>query len=564
MGIVLEHGFYTPPVPVVLVEIAQALLLAAYVADVLRRDRAGREPVPGHRSGWFDRILFTFAASGVVLQFTGLAPHAWLLTEIAITILFASELWTLNIALSRTLRNPGILFPASFVLLIVLGTLLLKAPVATPPGHSISWLDAAFTMTSAVCVTGLTVRSTAADFTPYGQTVIAVFIQLGGLGFIIFGSTLVMLLGHQLPLRGRRSLSEMLADEPLHRLTSFTRFILLTTLLIELTGALLLYLLWPDPPEGPLTPARRTGLSVFHALSAFYNAGFDLTGQSMIPFRAHAMPYLVIAPLIVLGGLGFPVLSNLASAARARLIAAVRRTPPDPVRARLTLHTKLVLITSAALYIFGVAAISAGQFGVPDDPASGADAPRAARTLADAGFLSISARTAGITTLPMEEIQPASRVAIMALMFVGGSPGGATGGVKTTTLALLVLSVIATVRQRPETEAFGRTIADALVRRAATVAICFVLLVVLVTLLLCLTEPASAGVEAILFETISAASTTGFSLGLTPQLSPIGRAIIMVTMFLGRVGPLVLFASLVFRRGPQRPYAYPHESVALG
>lgn len=571
-GIALEYGFYEPPVPTWAAILAQVVLMAAYWADVFIRTRLGATPVPGRRPGGLDLALLVVMTVGIaehaLISLTGWSLTAaggaeqertgWIVAELAIAATFLLELWRLHAALSHTLPNPGVLFPLSFLVMIAIGTLLLKAPVAVPPGERLSWLDAIFTMTSAVCITGLTVRDTATGFTPYGHAVIIAFVQLGGLGLIIFGSTLAMLLGRGISLRGQHGLREALNNEPVGRLAALTRFMLLTTLGIELVGAAALYLLW-DVPGGEVSVPRRIGVSLFHAVSAFCNAGFDLTGESLAGHRDAAATHLVIAPLIVAGGLGFPVLYNLAVAAGERARSRLRGVPADRARARLTLHTKLVLVTSASLYLYGVGAIGAGQFAA----GSGVVTSRGvAGVLADASFLSVTARSGGLTTVPIEEIEPAGRFALMTLMLVGGSPGGTAGGIKTTTLALLVLSVVATIRQRREAEAFGRSISDSLIRRAATVAICYVLMLVAVTFVLTITERAAFHV--VMFEAVSAASTTGLSLGLTPELTPAGRVVIIAAMFLGRVGPLALFAALVLRPSPQRPYAYAHEPVALG
>jgi trk system potassium uptake protein TrkH len=342
-----------------------------------------------------------------------------------------------------------------------------------------------------------------------------------------------------------------------------------------------------------LTPLRRIGLSLFHSVSAFCNAGFDLTGASLVPYRNSSLTYFVVGPLIILGGLGFPVLNNIVEVARDRFRrvrwravwnrVTYRRDPLHPARLvtsndqprrRLTLHTKLVLVTTLALFLWGLLTIGAAQIlsrrGLVPEAAPTTQPQLVLEStqrgvvgaIADASFMSISARTAGFNSLPMDQLEPASRFSIITLMIVGGSPGGAAGGLKTTVLAVLLWSVLSTIRQRRETEVFGRAIADSLVRQAGTVAICYLMLIVVSTLLLSLSEKASFGV--ILFEAVSAATTTGLSLGLTFELTPFGKVVIIATMFLGRVGPLALFAALVFRHGPQRPYAYPHESVALG
>ncbi|MFP4224946.1 MAG: TrkH family potassium uptake protein [Phycisphaeraceae bacterium] len=581
-AIVFEHGFYEPPLPLWIVQAVQTGLLFIYIADLLVRAHLRTQLLPGEELAWTDWALITGAAVGGLLAVTRLFPPGFYLIEFAAGAFFFAELWRLNVALSRLLASPSILLPMSFLLLIGIGTVLLKAPVATPPGEGISWLDALFTITSAVCVTGLVVQNTATAFTPFGQGVILVFIQLGGLGIIIFGSTLALLLGRNLSLRENVSLSEMLADQPLRDTTRFVRFIVLVTLGIELAGALAMYPLWNDPAGEVLTPLQRMGMSLFHSISAFCNAGFDITGQSMVPYRYSLLSQLAVALLIVVGGIGFPVLDNLATVLRVRFHEWRTGRHPTPPRGsthiaqrRVSLHTKVVLTTSVSLYLFGFVFIGASlampqinqylgrqQQAAAAEPETDLSAGSAGRLLADASFMSITARTAGFHTVPMDDVGQTGRYTLMMLMLVGGSPGSTAGGAKTTVLAMLVLSVLATIRNRRETEAFGRTLADSLVRRAATLGICFLGLVGVATLLLTLSE--AAPFETILFEAVSAAATVGLTLGLTDDLTSFGKVVIIVTMFLGRVGPLTLLGALMFARRARRPYAYPHEDVVMG
>lgn len=601
LGVMLLHGFDPPAaglVPPWVILLGQLVLIIAYYADVVIRQGSGRQPIPEQRFDWIDTLILIALGTGVLGEAVGLvvtpatlaAPGPlppWLIAELAMVWLFITEIWRLNIAISRRLRHPGILFPLSFLFLIAIGTLLIKMPLASTPGERLSWLDALFTMTSAVCVTGLVVKDTAHDFTPLGQTIIAIFIQLGAIGFILAGSMVALLLGQRITLRGTLDMSAMLQNQPVDRLKRFTRFILISIIMVELIGALAMYALWRDlPGEAPMTPTRRLGFSLFHTISAFCNAGFDITGQSMVPYRYSSLAHLVIAPLIIIGGIGFPVLFNLAAVVRCRIQThltnlnqsgflpqrlQIPRLPlgpmPDLAERRLTLHTRLVLVTTIAVYIAGMGLIGLSQAALwgggylPTPEAAALTPAGIARTLADASFMSITARTAGFNTVPMEEIQPAGRFILMCLMFIGGSPGGSAGGIKTAVVAVLFASVISKLRDRNAVEVFRRSINDSIVRLAATVTVCYFALIVIAVLLLTLSEPVD--LDIIIFEAISAATTTGLSLGLTPHLTPFGKVIIILVMIFGRIGPLALFAALVLRRRGDRPYAYPHESVAL-
>lgn len=584
-GIILLYGFHEPPIPAwrgvpishalfaVAVHVLQGLALAIYFADTFIRIRRGDGPEAHEGIGGIDWTLLALTVGGVL---TGtLHPAGWFLFHGGIVLALVVEFWRFVVTMIRHAR-PGLVLPVSFLVLIVLGAPLLKLPVALAPGRSLSWLDALFTATSAVCVNGLVVRSTAEHFTPVGQAIIGVLIQLGGLGIVIFGSMIAVLLGRNISLREHLSLSQMMDDLPLPRIRAMVRFIVIATLSIEIIGAALIYALW----DSSVTGVHRLGWSVFHSVSAYCNAGFDLTGDSLVSHRYALPTHLVIAPLIVLGGLGFPVMVNLLDVARCRFARWRRPVRPgsiaqvDLVRQRLSLHTKIVLTTTAALYVAGVVAIAAGQL-MPHfhaalnqgqtahvDRPGPLDGGAVLGIVADASFQSITARSGGYASMPMDELQPAGRFALTSLMLVGGSPGGTAGGVKTTVVAVLLLSVFATVRQR-ETEAFGRAISDSLVRKAGTVLIGYVALAVLGTLLLTLSEPFPF--EKLFFEAISAVATVGLSLGITPELTTFGKSVIIALMFLGRVGPLALLgAVLVSNSAPRRPYRYAHESVALG
>lgn len=543
MAVAFQRGFREPLAGDAVWWAIQGLVFVGFIAAIvtLREDR-------GRASRWGTLVLAGAGVISLLLEATP-AYEGWAyLAHGAMVLLFCGEAWRLNASLAQTMRNPAMLFPLSFLVLIVIGTALLKLPVSVEPDQSLSTLDAAFTMTSAVCVTGLVVKDTATEFTPFGQMIIALFIQLGGLGVIIFGSTLALLLGSRMTSHDTLTLSEALDDLPAHRVATFVRFIVISTICIEAIGAMLLLPVW----DGDLTFERRLGLSVFHSISAFCNAGFDITGQSMVPYRTSVLPHLLIVPLIVLGGIGFPVIFELGSRVlrrwRAKRRGQVAVLPP------LSLHARLVLVTTLALYLGGVCVVFLSQV-------TGGTPASLWTHLTDAHFMSVSARTAGFNVLPMNELGPGSRFMLMLLMLVGGSPGATAGGIKTVTLAVLVLSVVATIRQREETEAFGRCISDSLVRKSAAIAFCMLALIGLSTLALSMTE--EARFEAIVFECVSAATTTGLSLGLTGVLTSAGKVVLILTMFLGRVGPLTLFAVLLRRSRAQR-YQYPHEQVALG
>ncbi len=517
-------------------------------------------------------------AGGYVLGFgPGLA-----LAHVAVLLIAIVEAGRVTTRLSRVMPSPGLLLPISFAVMIVMGTMALKLPVATATPHRVldgktvaglSWVDAGFTATSAVCVTGLAVKDTSEFFTPAGQAIIATLIQLGGLGIVLFGATLAALMGRRLSLRDHLTLRESLETSSLRSLTRYAVFVVTFTLTAELIGAALMFGLWR--PEsvvggGELSMSQRLGLSLFHSVSAFCNAGFDITGRSMVGERHGLLAHGVIVPLIIVGGLGFPVLNDLWEAAgakwrrwRAKQNSGPLMPPALPhEQGRLTLHTKITLLTTLGVYLVGLVGIWLAQTFSADFNGGHVDRAGPLGRLLDASFMSVTARTAGFNSMPMEGLAPLAVTILVALMFVGGSPGSTAGGVKTTTIGVLVVSIFSTIRGRDETETMARTIPESLVRKAGAVTACMLLLVVLSTAVLSLTE--AQPLDKIAFECVSAATTTGLSLGITPSLSTPGKVVLIGTMFLGRVGPLGLLGALVFAKPRARDYAFPRENVNLG
>ncbi len=539
-GVALEHGFGMEIRPGWLMPLLQLVL--AWSALVVAGDV---EPLGKPRARWSSRWGTAGEASVVLAGLLELAGQG-IGAELVAVGLAVGLAVRLNAQLARTMSNPGLLFPASFLVLIAVSAVLLKLPLATPAGAPIGWVDAVFTATSAVCVTGLVVRDTATGFTPFGQAVIGLSIQLGGLGMMIFGSTLALLFGARLSFRENLTLSMALSEYPAHRIHRFVGFIVGTTLAIELAGAAVMFALWPDGAS--MGWRERAGMALFHSVSAFCNAGFDLTGQSLVGMRGSVLPYLGAMPLIVVGGLGFLVLDDVWRRTRGRA------APGGAGARRLTTHTRLVLCTTAALLAGGAVVIFLAQLKVPEIPLG--------QRVLDAAFMSTTARTAGFNTVPMDELAPGSRFMIMTLMTVGGSPGSTAGGIKTVVVAVLALAVWSTVRGRDEVEVFGRALPDALVKKAATVAFALLTLIAVVTLVLDLTE--NIAFEPLLFEVVSAASTTGLSLGATGELTPAGRCVIAATMFLGRVGLLAFLGALLVGGGGGGSYRYPRDSVSLG
>ena len=409
------------------------------------------------------------------------------------------------------------LLPMTLLGLIFIGTPLLKMPFCAPAGYSISWIEAMFTAVSAVTLTGLSAVDTATRFSPIGKAVICLLIQLGGLAILSAGALLAS-----------RAFASKTQPQPSPKAV-ITR-VVITTLAIEAIAALLMFPLW----RGELTYTDRAAVSVFHAVSAFCNAGFSLQSGSLVNDRYAMLSHLFLAPLIVLGGLGWPVLTNLAATLRNQ--------------ARLSKHTKLVLTTTACAYLVGTLTIAAAQlaprtydyFKLGNEPNKtiyqNTTASTVGAALADASFMTISARTGGLSTVPMNDLTPASNVAIMALMAVGGSPGGAAGGMKTVVIALLTLNILAVIRGQNTVRIFGTEVPEAMVRRASAVLAMFVVFVTAATIVLCVYE--TAPFIKIAFDVVSATTNSGLSLGVTGTMTGFGKAVLIVCMFVGRIGPI--------------------------
>lgn len=538
-------GFAMGPEAALLVRwSALLLILLFFVATALRMAQPGRWSwLRSH----LPRALLALALSGLgVWQW--LRPGTpTLLFDGAVLVLAAVQIgvWLQQLSGGRgrvvTARiEPTRELVVSFLLVIILGSLALLAPAATVAGTRLSPLDALFTATSATCVTGLTVADTSAAFTPLGQTIILALIQIGGLGLMSFIAALSFLGGGEVGVRDRFVLGALLSSETSGLIMGVLARVFALTLAVQALGVALLYLPMQEISETPLFAA------LFHSVSAFCNAGFsNLAGGSIDPLGGNAFPILVILALFIVGGLGFSVLMELGGRMRRR----GRRHP-------LRVHTRIALSTTAILLVGGTFLVLAAEH---EHGLRGLDFGEQIRA---ALFHAASTRTAGFSYAPIAGLAESTLLLFCVLMFVGASPGGTGGGVKTTTFALHVGSLWSTLARRPRVEMFERTIPADLVVRAAAVVIAAAALVVVSVFALCWIERDLAFME-LLFEATSAVSTTGLSLGATAKLSAAGKLIIVADMFLGRVGPLTLFL-LLGKRHKNARRIYPEESLLVG
>lgn len=443
--------------------------------------------------------------------------------------------------------SPPQLFVSSFAILILLGTLGLKVIPGLYTGASLSWLDALFTATSAVCVTGLTVVDTATVFTPLGQGFILVLIQIGGLGMVSFTSLIITALGGRLSLRQQTlstsgSLEIAPHVDPRRLIWDVVRF----TLIFELAGAILLYVLWVPRLgwSGAVWPA------IFHSVSAFCNAGFSTFSNNLVPMHDSPATLFVIMILIITGGLGFLALEEL------YLFWNARRSGKY---FRLSLHTRVVLATSGTLVLAGAAAFT--WFEWENTLARMPIIDRISNGL----VMSVTTRSGGFNTVDYAQVSDASNFISIIFMTIGGSPGGTAGGIKTTTFALI--GVLAWSRFRGDVLAsvWSRSLRKETTDRAVGLFVVSFAATTIGILALTITEKASADNFLMrMFEAVSAFNTVGLSMGQTTQLSPLGRVVVILLMFIGRVGPLSMAAAL----SRETPYGgrmrYAYEEVAVG
>lgn len=441
----------------------------------------------------------------------------------------------------KALLHPTRTVALAFLLAIVVGTVLLMLPMAHAEGRSAPWLSAFFTAVSAVCVTGLVVVDTGTYWSTFGQSVIMALFQIGGFGMMTAATLLGLMVNSSLRLRTKLITQVETHSLGLGDVSSVARLVLIVTFASELLIAALLTLRLHFAYDLSWGEAAWSGL--FHAVSAFNNAGFSIHADSLMRYATDAMILLPVMVAIVIGGIGFPVLHDLRAKSR------------DP--RHWSLHTKLTLVGTVALLLAGLAAIllfewsnpgTLGPLSIPDK-------------LLAAAFASVSARTAGFNALDIAALSHESWALHYFLMFIGGGSAGTAGGVKVGTAAILALLVIAEIRGRSDSEAFGRRVGPSAQRQAITVLVLGSAMVVLGTLVIL--RVTDFPTDQVIFEVISAFGTVGLSTGITADLPASGQLMLTLLMYIGRVGTITLAASLVL--GERRmPYRYPEEHPIVG
>ncbi len=563
---IMLFGFERPLLPAGLLYAAQAILLCIFLIEKVIRLFNAESKTEYIFTNWYEIPLLV--ALAVTLLMAGrwfpAAPVAVRHVAVGIYLVLqvVTKLCKTTISIAATGRNPTRALLISFLVLILSGAGLLMLPRSVT-NENLGFVDALFTATSATCVTGLIVKDTGTDFSLMGQIVILSLIQLGGLGIVVFGAVFALLLGQALTVRESAAMQDLISARTLGRLGNMIVFIFVGTILFETFGAIAMYGMWDDVPAGIEDPSQQLFCSVFHAVSAFCNAGFSLFGNSLVDYKKCWIVYAVFCPLIILGGLGFGVLYDLANLAADRIKRFFKKLVNRQYRIsmeaprRMRLQTKVVLSVSLVLIILGMAGILFFErFATGGQPEKS--------TIASAFFQSVTARTAGFNTVDISELSASSQLVLILLMFVGGSPGSTAGGIKTVTFAVVIMTVIAALRKRWEVEMFKRSIRVVTVARAITVALLFAVVLLGVTLSLSVTESEKDFTfSQIMFEASSALGTVGLSTGITPSLTSAGKLIIIFTMLIGRLGPLTLLAMVTFNLKPVK-YNYPEEAIIVG
>lgn len=440
---------------------------------------------------------------------------------------------------------PGQIVAVAAITLILLGAGLLMLPFATRPGVHVSFLDMLFTATSAVCVTGLIVMDTPQDFTLFGQGVILFLIQIGGLGYALTATLILLVLGRRLGLRDRMMLSESMNTMDLQGLVRFVKLVGIITFVLEGLGAVLLTLRFAV--DFPWSTAAYYG--IFHAISAFNNAGFALFSDSLKSFQTDWTINGIITILVIFGSIGFLVFEDLLDNFRGK-------------RFRLQTHTKLVLLTTTILVVIGTLGITILEWNNPSTFQSSSLGEK----LTISYFHAVS-RTAGFTTIDIVDMRDATLYFLLLLMAIGGSPGSFSGGIKTTTAAIVFLTIISMLRREKDVEVFHRRIPQDLITRALCLTILALAMITGMTLLLDSTE--SQSFLSLMFEVTSALGIVGMSVGngetasLSALFTDFGKVMIMLSMLLGRFGPLMI-GLFAIQTSTSKHYRYAQARVVIG
>ena len=436
----------------------------------------------------------------------------------------------------------------SFLVTILIGSGLLALPISSASGEAVPYLDALFTATTSTCVTGLVTIPTVSTWSVFGQIVILLLIQIGGLGIITIMSGLMLLLNRKMGIDDRLLIQDAFNLNTMAGLAKFIKNVLIGTLIIEGVGAVL-YMIVFVPDFG----ARGIWISVFNSVSAFCNAGIDIIAEnSLCNYATNPLINIVTSALIILGGLGYIVWWDVIRVVKSR-------SPKNrKIFRHLSLHSKIAITATAVLILVGAILIFIFEYDNPLTIGKMSLFDKIQISL----FQSVTTRTAGFATIPQENLTNASATVSIVLMLIGGSPVGTAGGMKTVTIAVLICSAFATIRNKNSVTLFGRRISEESIKKAVSVVVMFLTICAISTILLMATSNASP-LDAV-FETVSATATVGLSRNLTATLNTFGKLIIIVTMYFGRVGPISLAIALGSKNESQNVITEPTEDISIG
>ncbi len=511
-----------------------ALLLLTIVTRLLSEDVAGSRKII-----IFDLIMLVLGSLLMIYQakfviFILLIRQTYFIIQYMIFKAFEGKLYRFMSG------NPPVTLMLSFLVVILIGSIFLMLPTASAQNRVTGFQDALFTATSATCVTGLIVLDTGTHWSTFGQLVILFLIQVGGLGIMTVSTAFALILGQRLTLKIENIMYNVVGSNSQINVFRLLKNIVMVTFIIEAIGAALLFVTFRADYE----PVRALYLSFFHSVSAFCNAGFSLFSDSFISYASNPLVNVSLTVLIIIGGLGFTVIIDLY-----RFFFGKDKTR------RLSLHSKMVLVISSGLLILGFGGYFVSEYFYTMSGFSWSE------RILGSWFQSVTTRTAGFNTIDTSQMSSASILLSFVLMFVGASPGSTGGGIKTTTFGVLILTVSSLLQGKKNLTVFNRKLAWSNFRESVSVISVSVFIVFTVIFLLLLIEPFQF--QEVVFESISAFGTVGLSLGITSELSTIGKVLISLLMYLGRIGPLTLIYAFAIKRENRR-IDYAEEKLAIG
>lgn len=484
--------------------------------------------------------IISFSILSLFIGTANLLPISNVFVQLSLLGLILGRITHIRTLFKRLKFNPIQMLVLGFMLFSFIGSLLLSHPFALASGAEVRYLDALFTATSAICVTGLVTIDISTSFSLFGQIVILILIQLGGLGIMSFSAILSYFISRKLSPSESEMIQQSVSGKDSHETAHIIRSIFKYTFIFEAIGALFLYEYFRNDFASSWTAAY---YSIFHSISAFCNAGFSLFSDSLIRYQSHAPIILIISGLIIIGGIGFPVLFN---------ILKVMKTKKKLTA--LNIQSKLAILITVILIVVGTVLIYISEF-------------KSASTIYSmkdqwliAFFHSVSARTAGFNSIDITQFSPASIMVIILLMFIGASPGSTGGGIKTITLGVFIATMRSTLTSHDKIHIFNRKIPEIIGKKA--IAIITIALITIPSFAFIILLTSTASLLPILFESVSAFSTVGLSLDTTSTLNKIGKMIIMIAMLTGRVGALTM-AFAFTRKRQNLNYDYPEENVLL-